>query len=510
MSTIAIDGLNEETFRRSIESRLRQGKSAEAVERLRTLLAPYAGEGGPLPARFLTVQASDLSLYGWEGLGDALARHDRPNSPVTAISVAFGWPGEELPQPDADGRLSPLIETGFFTDEAFPFSQSAREDLLDGYSYHGCTWADQGEMSDRVLSLGGIDDLHGALALLEARLLASEEPDEEEIRAGSLGACLLSALLVQTVADRIARDGLPRPLCVLAGSNNVYPYFDAPVVGMPADQLRANEDEVPEGQGVPGPRYSSLLVTGIPRARKRAVLVLDESEAERAVRNASLRDSSPQPDSRIAALGGTPAEPPRPQPLEGITPVPNGPLMTKKPHKPAWDFRDMLGSGGEDAVPSELALRAPPPPPKPDPWAEPQAAPNEPRPDRPDELEALAVEPDEGRSAPRLPRLTLAPVAEPGFDLIEPGIQERLQALVAPRIAIEPAGEPADAPPPEAPARAEAETLAEPMPPPPLPVWPLGIGWLEESEPAPAESAPAPEPEPARWWTRLRRWILRR
>jgi hypothetical protein len=280
VTTIAIDGLSEEEFRRSIESGLRRGRADESVAKLRELIEPFAGEDRILPARFLTVDAADLVLRGWEELGDRIRRYDRPGRLVSAISIAFGWPGEDVPRPDAEGRVSPLVEVGYYNDDAFPFSRSGREDLLDGYSFHGCTWGDDCVGTDTALVLEGISDLHGALAALEARLLAEDEPDPDEICAGSLGACLLSALLYQAVSDKVAEQGLPRPLCVMAGSNGVYPYFDAPVAGMPMDVLKAakaeDEEDNPLDTGVPGPRYSSLAMTGIKRAPKRAVLVLQE------------------------------------------------------------------------------------------------------------------------------------------------------------------------------------------------------------------------------------------
>jgi hypothetical protein len=347
VTTIAIDGMNEEEFRRSIESRMRHGLAGKAANQLRALLAPFAGPDKLLPERFLTVTADDLQFNGWDELVESLRRHDRPGRPVTALSIAFGWPGEDVPQPDADGRLSPLIETGYYTDDAFPFSQSAREDLLDGYSFHGCTWTGDCEATDTVLWLSGIDDLHGALALLEARLLASDEPDEDGIRAGSLGACLLSVLLFQAVEARIARDGMPRPLCIMAGSSGVYPYFDAPVAGFPEEARKASEgedDEVVVDAGVPIPRYSSLLVTGIPRARKRAVLVLEETADEEASRISRLRG---------LAHGETIAEPAQPEARPeaaappsvsetAIVPAPASPLLVKKPSGQSWDFREML------------------------------------------------------------------------------------------------------------------------------------------------------------------------
>ena len=465
--------MNEEAFRRSIETRLRQGKADAAVVQLRRLLAPYAGPGLLLPQRFLTVKADDLFLIGWEGLDGAVRRHDQPGRPVSALSIAFGWPGEIVPEPNAEGQLAPHIETSYFTDEIFPFSQSARDDLLDGYSYHGCTWGDDCEATDTALSLTGLDDLHGALAGLEARLLASDEPDEQGIRAGSLGACLLSALLFQAVGQRIERDGLPRPLCVMAGSNGVYPYFDAPVVGISDDARMAAEAEAElalaaAGQSIPAPRYSSLVLTGIPRAKKRAVLVLEEQEEEMAIRIARLRGSGHNhaetepaastelPDSSAphlpdAATGATPGT--------TITPVAGGPLLAKKPAKPAWDFRDML------------------PPREPDDFPE-------------------RSEPVNGAEPPVIPAS-----AGPGISLIEPSLQERLQALIALPVPQEV----------ESPEPAVSNGPICPIPEEPIePDWQTGPLWLTDDD-----ALPPPEMSlfeaiataPRRLWARLRDWL---
>lgn len=528
MTTIAVDGLNEEAFRRSIENRLRQGLASEAIGKLRELLAPFAGPGRILPERFLTVQASDLTLTGWDQLGQAVAIHDRPGWRITALSIAFGWPGEDLPQPDPTGCLRPLLETSYFSDESFPFSQSARDDLLDGYSYHGCTWSSDSVATDSRLSLEGIDDLHGALAALEARLLDSDEPDEDEIRAGSLGACLLSALLIEAVGARIAQDGLPRPLCVLAGSNGVYPYFDAPVIGMPADVLKADDEDSELLGQVPAPRYSSLLVTGIPRARKRAVLVLDENEDEKAVRTANLRSQAlGEAVSAQQLIAKMPDGPSLQLSEAGIIPMANGPLLAKKPAGKSWDFRDMLGprdSDGADLpldLPSQAEL-----PPKPD-----QQAPEPPldtaddfrqvelpAPRLPLELDQHAPEPPLGAAddfrhtelpTPRLPRLPRTPLPQPGFALLEEGLGDRQEALFTPELAVPVPSEPDPAAfileQPE-----QAESPQVPIPPAD-PAWPLGIGWLEDIEaPAAADDASDEIQESPGLWARLRRWLGRR
>lgn len=347
MTSITVDGLNEDAFRRSIERRMRENQADKAIEQLRALLVPYAGPGLILPREFRTISARNLDLRGWETLGNSIARRDRPGSLISALSIAFAWPGDDAPLPGADGCLTPYLETSYYTDATFPFSQSGRDDLLDGYSFHGCTWAGDSEASDTALTLDGIDHLHGALATLEARLLATDEPDADEIRAGSLGACLLSVLLFQAVGERIARDGLPRPVCVMAGSTGVYPYFDAPVVGIPdqvleatgaADLLVGAADLV-----VPGPRYSSLLMTGIPRAKKRAVLVLQETEAEAGLRIGALRGFDPLAGAIPPIHRPSPDDLPSESLADPATPPPHGkPLLARKPVDQTWDFREML------------------------------------------------------------------------------------------------------------------------------------------------------------------------
>ena len=382
MSSIVIDGLSEEDFRRSIQNRLREGKASSTIIRLRALLSPFAGPGGVLPERFLTVEAADLILTGWHALGEAAARHDRPGRPVTALSIAFGWPGEDVPEPDAQGHLPPFIETSYFNDDSFPFSLSSREDLLEGYSFDGCTWSGDPQASDTAVAVAGIDDLNGALAALEARLLATDALPEDDLRAGSLGACLLSALLIQAVTQQIERDGLPRPLCVTAGSSGVYPYFDAPVAGMSAAVLKANEaeeDTIPAGQDVPIPRYSSLLMTGIPRAKKRAVLVLEESADELELRITGLRNlnhaepEAPEPPRDELPVAPQPELPELPE-LEPPA-SDGGLLLARKPVKHSADFRDMLSPRGTDLQQRLQSLVALPSPPVAEPAAPPAPLP---------------------------------------------------------------------------------------------------------------------------------------
>ncbi|MFC3175431.1 hypothetical protein ACFOD9_14325 [Novosphingobium bradum] len=231
METITIDGVDEHTFRHGVEDLLRVDQVDMALDQLREQLAPYAGPGKILPARFLEVTPGEVEITGWERLASRLANHDRPHFPITAIGVVLadarvlGGPGPQ------GGRLAPFIKTYYFSDDAYPFTNAGRDDLLDGYSREGFGWQGDYQATDATLAIKGIDDLHGAIIELEDRLFDSARPDEDQLRAGSIGACFLAALIHQALRETIRRQGLPRPLCVLAACDGIYPFFDAPVAG---------------------------------------------------------------------------------------------------------------------------------------------------------------------------------------------------------------------------------------------------------------------------------------
>ena len=231
MDSITIDGMDEHDFRHSVEDMLRSDEGEAAIEKLRALLEPYAVHGGILSPRFLEVSPRSIEFAGWHRMADRLLNHDRPGFPITAIGVTLsdarklGGPGP------SNGWLAPFIKTFYFSDEAYPFTDASRDDLLDGYTREGFGWQGDYQATDATLSIKGIDDLYGAIVSLEDRLLESKSPSEDEVRAGTIGACYLAALIHQALRDTIRKKGLPRPLCVLAACDGVYPFFDAPVAG---------------------------------------------------------------------------------------------------------------------------------------------------------------------------------------------------------------------------------------------------------------------------------------
>ncbi len=303
MDIITIDGMVENDFRHSVEDMLRLDQVDEAVERLRDLLGASGAVGTILPARFLEVTAQDLEIGGWQRLDDRLLDHDRPNFPITAIGVTLadatklGGPGP------SGGQLAPFIKTFYFSDEAYPFGEATRDDLLDGYSRDGFELQGDYRATDATLSVKGIDDLYGAIVELETRLFDTPDPSDDEIRAGVLGSCLLAALIHQALRDAIRARGLPRPLCVFAACDGVYPFFDAPVTGADecpvAMSVSAQAGEQPRGiaesdgqaeeELVEEPRpEASLLSLTMRREGKVPVMVLDEQDAEDGFRETEM------------------------------------------------------------------------------------------------------------------------------------------------------------------------------------------------------------------------------
>ena len=301
MEIITIDGMVEHDFRHSIEDMLRLDQVDEAIARLRGLLKSCAGHGGVLPARFLKVSCEDLIIVGWHRLADRLRDHDRPSRPISAIGVTLADPRTLGGSRATGGWLSPFLKTFYFSDDAYPFSDASRDDLLDGYSREGFEWQGDYQATDATLSIKGIDDLYGALIALEDRLFDNPNPPADEIRAGTIGACYLATLIHQSLRETIRMKGLPRPLCILAACDGVYPFFDAPVAGNDEYQVKRaiettsheaipeegadlsleDEDELAEEDL---PRAASLLSLISRKGIKAPVMVLAEEDAHEAAR----------------------------------------------------------------------------------------------------------------------------------------------------------------------------------------------------------------------------------
>ncbi len=227
-----IGGQAEDDFRIEIETLLRGGQADEAAHRLRGLLEGLCGPDRPLPARFLTIGARDVVLGGFSDLAAGIEAYDRQGKRITAIEISFSSPSHRRRVPDEHGYLDPHMETGFYCDDAdYPFSTLDRASLLHCYAPNrgkwlgNAKWQGAAEDVDDVITVTGIGDLYGAVFRLTK---SGSGADEQQGRV--LGACYLAVLVHVAVRDCAALHALARPMAVIVGSNQDYPFFNAPAV----------------------------------------------------------------------------------------------------------------------------------------------------------------------------------------------------------------------------------------------------------------------------------------
>ena len=233
LAEITIDGMVDEEFRHAIEVLLREGQAEQAETWLRSRIALVSGPGLPLPERFPQITSADLLITGWEDIAGRLAHLDALGAPITAIGIDLSDPGHIGLSPDPSGLMPPHVETHYYSDDAWPFSRSDRASLLGGYVGAASRWADRFVEVDDTIGIAGIDDLYGAVFALEQRCRPGGDASEEERRAYMLGASFIAVLAHIAVRDTAMREGLPRPMAVLVGSNESYPFVAAPAVAAP-------------------------------------------------------------------------------------------------------------------------------------------------------------------------------------------------------------------------------------------------------------------------------------
>ena len=223
LNELVVDGLPEREFCKEIEDLLRGDEADVAADRLKLLLSAVCGPGRPLPSRFLSVSPKSIELIGWSNLPARITDYDRGDNEISAIGIDLSWPGHIGLEPNDDGLLDPVIETNFYSDDAWPFSTSDRAGLLSGFDQYSCAWQGGFEEIDDTVQINGISDLYGAVYLLKG----ITEPESQTARV--LGACYIVVLIYLALRDCAPRDVLPRPVAVILGSNEDYPYFNAPV-----------------------------------------------------------------------------------------------------------------------------------------------------------------------------------------------------------------------------------------------------------------------------------------
>lgn len=250
-STLFADDGDRRDFERRVESLLREGHADDAARIVEAALGELARTEHWIAPMCLGCTVEDIELVGWDRLAERIARIGEANGPITALGIDLRWPGRI--DPDAEPLLEPALETNYYSDASFGFSSSSRDALLAGYRPSGCEWAGGFEDIDSVIELRGLGQIYGAVAPLLERLRGQPGDDPTESDAMRLGALFVAVRVHQAVLRAVATRGLPQPLTVLVGSNESYPYLDAPVVSfaesaefvaaLPADSALQAEPE---------------------------------------------------------------------------------------------------------------------------------------------------------------------------------------------------------------------------------------------------------------------------
>lgn len=241
--TIA-DRAKRDAFRRRIEILLRQGEADAALAEVRNSLRRLDGADEALVSCALSTEPEQIWLTGWADLGQRVAQIEARGEAVTAVGIDFSWPGHfaaaiESGMPrldyDSEGGFSPRLETNYYGDTSgTKFSTATRSQINESHFGSGSEWQGCFIDMDNLIGVHGLDALYGAVQ----KASVSHKSDDVHRDAYELAAMASAVLLHLAVRRTIEREGLPRKMAVLVGSNEDFPFFDAPV--MPVDEAEAH------------------------------------------------------------------------------------------------------------------------------------------------------------------------------------------------------------------------------------------------------------------------------
>ncbi len=243
------DDTERRAFAKRLEAMLREGEPEAALALVRQGLQAIADNGLPIVDVALAADPDAFAITGWDAAAATIAGEDARGKTITALGIDFSSHGD-VP-PDAAGHLAPYIETNYFDDlTEIAFSAASREDILAGYSSYGSHWQGCFAEIDNAIAVEGLSALYGAVTM------AARDRDSETAAGDAylLAACTSAILLHLAVRSAIAAGALPRPMAVLVGSNEDFPFFDAPVVSVDeAHALMPDRPETPPAETPPAP-----------------------------------------------------------------------------------------------------------------------------------------------------------------------------------------------------------------------------------------------------------------
>jgi len=230
-STLFADETDVRDFDMQIQNLLRNGRAEEAAAILETALGELGANRHPVAELCGACPVAAVKIVGWDALAARIAELDTPDAPITGLGIGIGIEAHAHSErePDPGASFEPRLETSFYHDGAFPLATSDRAALVEGYGPHGAAWRGGLADIDDLLGVQGLGALYGLVHPLVKSVAASPEPDPLDADAMRLGAAFIAVRLHQAVARAVRLHGLPRTLAVIVGSNETYPFYDAPV-----------------------------------------------------------------------------------------------------------------------------------------------------------------------------------------------------------------------------------------------------------------------------------------
>ena len=227
-SNLFRDDAEVRQFCDDVQQDLREGRASDAAERVAFALGVLEEFGHPVVELCRSYPAERIRILGWDQIGARFEALDKPDQPITAIGIDLSCHGDALA--DSDDALAPYIETNFYSDSAFPFSTADRATLCAGYENSSARWQGNFQDIDGTIMISGIGRLSFAIDELEQQHRIQNSDDAVGSDAMFIATAYRAVAVHQAVQAMVDEHGLPRPLAVIVGSNESYPFFDAPVI----------------------------------------------------------------------------------------------------------------------------------------------------------------------------------------------------------------------------------------------------------------------------------------
>lgn len=302
---------NEEersAFLNDVQALLRRGQPEVAAGLLESQLGDLAEDGSELARMCLKVPVSAVRITGWEQLLTHLQKLDRPGRHISAVSIDISAPFEMPQLEQKHGNFfEPELDTVCYTDSAYDFTRADREDMLAAYTQRGAPWHGSFENVASVVSVRGLGGIYGEVLLAQKLCKADDHDNAMEQDAAAIAAAFVAVRLHQAIKATAEGRGVPRPMALLVGNNESYPFYDAPVMTR-AEFEDSLDAEGEEGDCMDDAVFAPLMLAPMPDDYDPFASLPGDEQVSGAALRKRLREAEPDieaaNDEAPSGIGG--------------------------------------------------------------------------------------------------------------------------------------------------------------------------------------------------------------